>query len=98
VTRPTFETIHYQYDARFARYVRQLGPSYAAEVSYRNRIPARYGLLGTVRADAIFGNPLAPAFAVDLKTGGAYITVGQQRRSNEHLPLNTVVYELRVFP
>jgi hypothetical protein len=75
----------------FANYVRALGPGsgFAAEQSYINGRPERYGLSGTVRADAIYGPVERPIFAVDLKTGGAYLTQGQADRYEKHLPPGT---------
>jgi hypothetical protein len=51
--------IHLRFDA----YEAALGPSYDYEVSYRNGEPVKYGWLGSVRADAIFGSELHPEFA-----------------------------------
>jgi len=80
----------------FANLVRELGPEYEAEASYINRVPAYYGQLGSVRADAIFGPVNQPVFAFDLKTGNAYVTVGQYNRYMSNLPFGMPLIEQNV--
>lgn len=79
----------------FDIYVDALGPDYAAEVSYKDHEPVAWGTLGSSRADAIHGPETAPTIAVELKTGGAYLTRGQAQRYKANLPVNTVLYEIR---
>ena len=83
----------------FARNVKELegqGLSYAAEVSYIDGVQVPYGTLWSIRPDAIYGPVAEPVFAVDLKTGGAYISRAQLERYNNNLPPGTTVIEIHV--
>ncbi len=63
---------------RFGAYVDALGPDYASEVSYRKAALVPFGTPGSVRADAVHGLRIKPAFAVELKTGAAFVTRGER--------------------
>jgi len=82
----------------FAKEVRALGPGYAAEVSYIDRVPVHYAKLGSVRVDAVVGDPKAPTYAVDLKTGGAFLHNGQAQRNADNLPIGTIQVEIKIHP
>jgi len=80
--------------AVFARNLRAIG--YHAEVSYQDHVPAKYGDPGSVGADTILNTRVRPEYAIDLKTGAAYITRGQFNRYQDHLPHGTKVIQLNV--
>jgi RHS repeat-associated protein len=80
---------------RFAVYVDALGPEYASEVSYLGGAVMTYGALNSSRPDAIYGPRVKPEFAVELKTGAAYMTRAQRQAYTINLPPNTPVYEIR---
>jgi hypothetical protein len=80
---------------RFRDYVRRLGPEFAAEESYASGVRVRYGEKGSVRADAIFGPLNNPIFAVELKTGGAFLTQAEKDNYNANLPIGTELVEIR---
>jgi RHS repeat-associated protein len=79
----------------FAQNVRALGMDYRAEVSYWNKAPASFAHPGSIRADATYGGLAAPAFAVELKTAGAYLTELGRQQYQKHLPPGTILYEIR---
>jgi len=80
---------------RFAQYVRQLGGEFDAEVSYYNKAPIRYGFLGSIRADAIYGPRARPFIAFELKTGGAKLQNSERTAYFENLPTGTELMEIR---
>ncbi len=82
--------------SEFSRLVDTLGFDFTSEQSYRLGQPTRYGLLGSVRADAVYGDIVQPSFAYELKTGGAYATRGEARAYQDHLPPGTRLVEHRV--
>ncbi|MER2492428.1 hypothetical protein [Catenovulum sediminis] len=53
----------------FAQKDRALGTDFSAEISYKDRLVQPYGLAGSVRADAVYGDIANPKFVVELKTG-----------------------------
>jgi RHS repeat-associated protein len=69
---------------------------YNAEVSYYRGRVVDYGYPGSVRADAVVGPTGHPLFAVDLKTGGAFITNDERRNYYAHLPAGTLLQEIIV--
>lgn len=83
----------------FAKNVRALGPDYAAEVSYYEKdLAPYYSFPGSIRADAIYGPRAHPVFAVELKTGNAFVSVAEAAAYGRHLPKGTPVYEIRSRP
>lgn len=81
----------------FAEKVRAADVSYDVEVSYKNGVIVPYGTLGSVRADAIYGDISRPQFVVELKTGRFnYMSRGEARAYLENLPRGTFVYPLKV--
>jgi hypothetical protein len=62
-----------------------------SEVSYVGHRETLYGFPGSVRADAVVGPLPRPTFAVELKTGNAYLTRAQARRYFENLPEGTLL-------
>lgn len=81
--------------SKFATAVTLL-PGFDSEVSYKDRVNVRYGLFGTVRADAIFGTAANPKFAVELKTSGAYVSVGEYKAYMRHLPSGVPLYSIKI--
>lgn len=82
--------------AQFAANIRMLGdPMYNAEVSYIDGWLVDYSTKGSIRADATYGDPGGPAFAIELKTGGASITPQEVRQYSNHLPKGTELFQLR---
>ena len=82
----------------FAANVNALGPEYSAEVSYKDGIRVPYGTPGSVRADAIYGDPASPAYAVELKSGAATVTPAELRAYQTNLPASTHVYGIVEAP
>lgn len=81
----------------FANMVRALGEPYYAEVSYSDGVLVGYGTRGSVRADAVFGDPRNPKFVVELKTGlFGYMSRGEARRYLENIPAGTSLYRIKV--
>ncbi|MDC0603291.1 hypothetical protein OAP14_09755 [Aliiglaciecola sp.] len=79
----------------FASRVRSMNLGYyGAVVSYLNGRVVPYGTAGSVRADAVYGIPGAPKFVIELKTGGASLTVGELINYDSHLPKGVEVYKL----
>jgi len=62
---------------------------YATEVSYLDGIQTRYGQPGSSRADVVFGPVNAPLAVFDLKTGWAYLSIGQAKAYGANLPPGT---------
>jgi hypothetical protein len=81
----------------FAAKVNALGPDFGAEVSYKDGLLVNFGTAGSVRADAIYGNPAAPKFVVDLKTGlFNYMSRGEAKAYIKHTPGGTDIYWIKV--
>jgi hypothetical protein len=79
----------------FAAKVRAMGPLFSAEESYRDHVYVRYGLKGSVRADATYGDVTAPKFVVELKTGiFNYMSNGEATSYLNNLPYGTDVYPM----
>jgi RHS repeat-associated protein len=77
---------------KFATMIRAMNnPMYHAEVSYLRGRVVPYGTPGSIRADAVVGNPAAPLFAIELKTGGAFISPGERAAYNANLPPTTLL-------
>ncbi|MEA3052890.1 MAG: hypothetical protein QOG72_1793 [Sphingomonadales bacterium] len=86
-----------QIHSRFAAIVKGMGnPEYNAEVSYLRGRVVTYGTPGSIRADAVVGNPAAPLFAIELKTGGAYISNAEAAAYWANLPPGTLLQEIIV--
>ena len=85
--------------SEFAAQVKALGSDprfpFDAEVSYREGRTQRYGYPGTVRADAIIGSRASPTYAIDLKTGSAFISQSDAKRYYRNLPPGTQLVQLR---
>ncbi|HEY1604863.1 MAG TPA: RHS repeat-associated core domain-containing protein [Allosphingosinicella sp.] len=79
----------------FAASVKELGPMYHAEVSYRGGRVVPYGTVGSVRADAVYGPINHPFFAVELKSGAAYVTKAEVDAYSRNLPTGTGLYEIK---
>jgi len=73
-----------------------LGPNYSAEVSYLRGRVVSSGTPGSVRADAIVGPTQHPLFAIELKTGGAYISRDDYNKYQSNLPPGTLLQEIIV--
>jgi RHS repeat-associated protein len=69
-------------------------PLYRAEVSYLRGVPVVYGTPGSVRADAVVGPIGHPLLAIELKTGGAYITRDEYNAYKANLPVGTLLQEI----
>jgi RHS repeat-associated protein len=78
----------------FARNVRTLGPSYHAEVSYLRGRLVPYGTPGSVRADAVVGPIERPLLAIELKTGGAYISNDEAAAYRANLPPGALLQQI----
>lgn len=77
---------------RFASMIRAMNnPMYHAEVSYLRGNVVPYGTPGSVRADAVVGSLEAPFFAIELKTGGAFISPSERAAYNANLPPTTLL-------
>lgn len=69
-------------------------PIYHAEVSYLRGKVVPYGTPGSSRPDAVVGDPASPLFAIDLKTGGAFLgypNSDQARAARANLPASTLM-------
>ena len=77
--------------SEFEALVTSLGPAsgFTAEVSYKDGVVVPYGTAGSSRADVIFGSLAAPTAAYDLKTGWAYMSIGQAKAYGANLPSGT---------
>lgn len=62
---------------------------YSTEVSYLDGIETSYGKAGSSRADVVFGPRAAPLAVYDLKTGWAYMSIGQAKAYGANLPPGT---------
>jgi hypothetical protein len=82
----------------FAASVNALGPMYRAEVSYKNGVLVAYGTPGSIRADAVYGPLNRPIFAVELKSGWAYISRGELDAYRRNLPPGTGVFGITERP
>jgi hypothetical protein len=81
----------------FAAYIRSLdNPRYHAEVSYLRGVPVPCGTRGSIRADGIYGSISRPIFAVELKTGFAYVSRSEYRRYQENLPAGTALQVITI--
>ena len=58
----------------------------AVEISYLKQDVVKYGTKGSVRVDAVKGNPLAPLAIGDLKCGSACLTSQRIEQIRDHLP------------
>ncbi len=77
----------------FEHKVKLAGNGFDAEVSYLNGSRVNHGRKGSSRADAIYGLPAAPEFAIELKTGYfAFVSDRQINNYKQNLPSNTVLY------
>ncbi|WP_374679872.1 RHS repeat domain-containing protein [Hydrocarboniphaga effusa] len=83
--------IHYQFKLNILALAAEGLP--VGEVSYKGRVVVPYGKLGSVRPDAVWGSPLSPKFAFELKTGGAYMSKGDLGRYTDNLPAGTRIIE-----
>jgi RHS repeat-associated protein len=81
--------------SEFAQNVRALGPAYNAEVSYWRGVRVPHGWPGSVRADATVGLMEKPYAAVELKTGGAYVSNGERDAYKANLPPHTPLVVIR---
>lgn len=54
----------------------------------------RHGTPGSVRADAVVGPVAHPLFAIELKTGGAYVSIDERNAYHANLPLGTLLQEI----
>jgi hypothetical protein len=71
----------------FADEIAALGRSdIYSEVSYLNGEVVPYGTPGSVRLDAVVGDPLAPTAIYDLKTGSAVLTPSRIAQIRANLP------------
>ena len=61
-------------------------PGVSTEVSYLDGKVVDYGTKGSVRVDAVKGNPMAPKAIADLKTGQARLTEQRINDIRDHLP------------
>ena len=79
--------IHTEFEAL----VTNLGSTsgFTPEVSYKDGFRVDRGMLGSSRADVIYGPLAAPAAAYDLKTGWSYMSVGQAKSYGANLPFGT---------
>jgi hypothetical protein len=77
--------------SEFEALVTSLGPAsgFTAEVSYKNGVVVPYGTAGSSRADVVFGSLAAPTAVYDLKTGWAYMSIGQAKAYGANLPTGT---------
>lgn len=77
--------------SEFEVLVTSLGPAsgFTAEVSYKSGVVVPYGTAGSSRADVIFGPLAVPTAAYDLKTGWAYMSIGQAKAYGANLPAGT---------
>jgi RHS repeat-associated protein len=81
----------------FAANVRALAsPSYNAEVSYLRGQLVPYGTPGSVRVDAVVGPIGHPLFAIELKTGGGYISNGEASAYRANLPPGALLQQILV--
>ena len=67
-----------------------------AETTYLNGKLVRRGLLGSSRADAVYGPLDRPVLAVEMKTGNAPLTKGQLRAYWRNLPPGTPLLVIRI--
>jgi RHS repeat-associated protein len=85
--------------AAFASEIRALGRTdVSSEVSYLGNERVGYGTRGSVRVDAVLGDPDAPAAIFDLKTGGASLTESRIVQIRDNLPVgyqNIPIIEIR---
>ncbi|MFN4329268.1 MAG: RHS repeat-associated core domain-containing protein [Limnobacter sp.] len=77
--------------SEFEALVTSLGPAsrFTAEVSYKDGVVVSYGTAGSSRADVVFGSLAAPTAVYDLKTGWAYMSIGQAKAYGANLPPGT---------
>jgi len=80
----------------FAAEVRAMGGAYHAEVSYYRGRVVPYGTPGSVRADAVVGPINHPLFAIELKTGGAFVTRDEKQNYYANLPAGTLLQEILI--
>lgn len=74
----------------------QLDYRYSAEVSYLGGNVVPYGTKGSIRADAVFGYSSHPEFAIELKTGYAFVSRSEYNAYIRNLPEGVPVYGISV--
>ncbi|MGJ7503204.1 RHS repeat-associated core domain-containing protein [Variovorax sp. ZT5P49] len=68
---------------------------YATEISYKDGGLVSYGTEGSSRADVVYGPLNAPTAVYDLKTGWAYMSIGQAKAYGANLPAGTPFTTIR---
>ncbi|WP_429600127.1 RHS repeat-associated core domain-containing protein [Sphingomonas zeicaulis] len=71
---------------QFSLGVALLGPNHHINVSYKGGAQAGWFDLGSVRPDAVYGNPERPLYVVELKTGNARLKDPQLSNYLKNLP------------
>jgi RHS repeat-associated protein len=79
----------------FAKKVDPKKSGVTTEVSYKNGDVVPRGTPGSIRVDAVRGNPARPQGVYDVKTGGAKLDAARKAEIQKHLPRRTTIREIR---